>query len=176
MLSILVLSAAAVAAYLLWRRLQRSGHLASGVSEAPAPVRAAARRLSFRAQPDMPPIQSIQSPEICVAAMAVAFARMDGTAPPDDAVLGAALHRRLRVAADKIDDTLVLAHWLVDQGDGPAPAFERLTQRLRQLDHGPWFGKLMEVLGDVTAAGTRGMPAPRQADALGTLARIFRTA
>jgi hypothetical protein len=28
----------------------------------------------------------------------------------------------------------------------------------------------------VAAAGTKGMPSPRQADAMGALARIFRTA
>ncbi len=45
-----------------------------------------------------------------------------------------------------------LAPWLASQGDGPSPAFERLT---KQLDHGPYFAKLMRVLGGVATAGSK---------------------
>jgi len=108
--------------------------------------------------------------------MAAAFALMDDNTAPGDAILAAALQKHLHVGADLTVDMITLAKWLVEQGGGPTPAFERLTKRLKQLDHGTSFDKLMRVLGDVAAAGTKGMPSPRQADAMGALARIFRTA
>jgi hypothetical protein len=73
-------------------------------------------------------------------------------------------------------DLAALGGWLVAQSGGPTPAFQQLTKRLKQLAHGAEFDKLMRLLGDVTAAGTKGMPSPAQADALGALARVFRTA
>ena len=46
----------------------------------------------------------------------------------------------------------------------------------RRFQRGAYYGKMMNVIGDVKNAGTKGMASPRQADAMGTLARIFRTA
>jgi len=176
MATLLIFGALIVAALLLYRRFQRGAHLIGGVMDAPAPVRAAAKRVGFTAQPNVHSIVSIHSPELCVATMALAFAKMDTNAPADTEVIRQSLQKHLQLDTQKTDDYCVLAPWLVDQGGGPTPAFAHLTKRLKQLDHGPYFGKMMSVLGDVTASGTKGMPSAPQADAMGTLARIFRTA
>ena len=177
MFTIIALGAIAMAAALIYLRQRRGQQgLAQGLAGAPASLRAAARRLSYRTQADVHPVASIPSAQICTAAMAAAFGHMDDNTPPGDAVLSAALQKHLQVTPEQSADMITLAHWLVEQGGGPTPAFERLTKRLKQLDHGPSFDKLMRVLGDVAAAGTKGMPSPRQADAMGALARIFRTA
>ena len=176
MLYIFILGGLILVVFFTYRRFQRGAYLAGNVIDAPAPVRAAARRLGFRAQPNVHSIVSIPTPELCVAAMATAFARMDDTTPPDPAVLLTSLGRHLQLSPRQAQDMMLVAPWLVDQGGGPTPAFERLTKRLKQLDHGPFFGKMMNVIGDVKAAGTKGMASARQADAMGTLARIFRTA
>jgi hypothetical protein len=176
MLTALLLCATGIAGFLLYRRLQRGAHLIGGMIEAPAPVRAAAKRVGFRAQPNVHSIVGINSPELCVATMALAFAQMDGNTEPCSKTLKRSLQKHLQVEAPDITDFCTLAPWLVEQGGGATPAFERLTKRLKQLDHGPYFGKMMSVLGDVAAAGTKGMPSAPQADAMGALARIFRTA
>lgn len=171
---IFLLCAAVVAGYLVWRRLQRGAYLVTRVIAAPPAVRAAAKRLEFRAQPNVHTIVSLHSPELCVSAMACAFAQMDPTADTPD--LTVPLQNRLGLSEQDAADMNVFAPWVVEQGGGPTPAFERLTKRLKQLDHGTDFDKLMRVLGDVTATGTKGMPSAAQADAMGALARIFRTA
>ncbi|MCX7566299.1 hypothetical protein OS189_08080 [Sulfitobacter sp. F26169L] len=176
MLTTLLLCSAAVAAFLLYRHFQRGAHVVGGFIDAPPAVRTAAKRLGFRAQPNVHSIVSLHSPDLCVAAMAVAFARMDENTTLADATLAASLTKHLQIDPSEVDDAIILSAWLVDQGGGPTSAFERLTKRLKQLDHGPYFSKMMSVLGDVTAAGTRGMPSAPQADAMGALARIFRTA
>ena len=172
---ILLLVAIAAAAY-AYRRMQRGAFITVGVIAAPTPIRAAAKRLGYRAQPNVHSTASIHTPELCVTAMAAAFARMDKTRKLPDDVLIASLERRLQVNTEEATDMAILAPWLVAQAGGATPAFQRLTKRLKQLDHGPDFDKLMRVLGDVTAAGTKGMPSAAQADAMGALARIFRTA
>lgn len=172
---VLLLAAIAIGAY-VYRRLQRGAFITVGVIAAPAPVRAAAKRLGYRAQPNVHSVNSIHTPELCVSAMAAAFARMDKSSKLPDDVFIASLQKRLQVTKAEATDMATVTPWLVAQADGATPAFQRLTKRLKQLDHGPDFDKLMRVLGDVTAAGTKGMPSAAQADALGALARIFRTA
>lgn len=176
MLEIVLLFAALATGAYVYRRVQRGAFITVGVIAAPAPIRAAARRLGYRAQPNVHSVNSIHTPEICVAAMAAAFARMDKDSKLPDDVFATSLQKRLHVSTAEAGDMTILAPWLVAQGDGATPAFQRLTKRLKQLDHGPDFDKLMRVLGDVTAAGTKGMPSAAQSDALGALARIFRTA
>jgi hypothetical protein len=167
-----------MAAYFGCRRFQRSASLFSTRIDAPKNVRDAAKRLRFVAQPNVHSIVSVSvnSPQLCVTAMASAFAQMDDTTPPSDAVLLTSIQKHLALDATTACDMVTMGAWLVQECGGPSPAFERLTKRLKQLDHGPYFGKMMNVIGDVKATGTKGMPSPRQADAMGMLARIFRTA
>lgn len=176
MTTLLLICGVAIAAYIFYRRFQRGAHLIGGYIDATAPVRAAAKRIGFQSQPNVHSIVSVNSPELCVAAMALAFAQMDDNQDPCSETLATSLKKHLSVGDTQVDDFCTLCPWLVTEGGGPTPAFDRLTKRLKQLDHGPYFGKMMSVLGDVTASGTKGMPSPRQADAMGALARIFRTA
>ena len=168
--------AATICGFLLFRRMQRGAHLFGGMMEAPAPVRAAAKRIGFKAQPNVHSIVGINNPDLCVASMAFAFAQMDESAVPCTKRLPQSLEKHLQIDTQNISDFCTLAPWLVAQGGGSTPAFEHLTKRLKQLDHGAHFGKMMSVLGDITAVGAKGMPSPAQADAMGALARIFRTA
>lgn len=172
----IILCAVGLVGYVVLRKVQRGSYLFGSLLDAPPPVRAAAKRLEFKAQPNVHSIVSVNSPELCVAAMAVAFARMDDNERIDAHELPRFVQKQLQLEAAQAQDVCVLGAWLVEEGGGPTPAFDRLTKRLKQLDHGPYFGKMMSVLGDVTAAGTKGMPSARQADAMGALARIFRTA
>ncbi|MEH6644145.1 hypothetical protein [Sulfitobacter sp.] len=176
MLCILILGGLIAVGFLTYRRFQRGAYLAGDMSVAPAPVRAAAKRLGFHAQPNVHSIVSVPTAELCVAAMAVAFAQMDDKVTPDEDVIITSLKKHLQLEQQEAQDMALMGPWLVEQGGGPTPAFERLTKRLKQLDHGPVFSKMMNVIGDVKAAGTKGMASARQADAMGTLARIFRTA
>lgn len=173
---LILMTATLPAGFLLMRRLQRGAHLLGGLMAAPAPVRAAAKRLCFCSQPNVHSIVSIHSADLCVAAMACAFTQMDNNATPAAYVLTAFLQKRLGLSAGEARDRTTVGAWRVPQGGGPTPAFERLTTRLKQLDHRPHFDRLMRVTGDVSAAGSKGMPGARQADAMGALVRIFRTA
>ncbi|QUJ75090.1 hypothetical protein KDD17_08550 [Sulfitobacter albidus] len=171
---ILLLAGLLVTGFFAWRYIQRGPFIADDLMDAPREVRAAAKRQGVQAQPNVYLIDSLSSADVCVAALAACFARMDDAAPVADATLHRALAKHLRCDAATADDLVTLGPWVAAQGG--ERAFERLTQRLKRLDHGPYFDRLMSVLGNVAAAGSKGMPSARQADALGSLARIFRTA
>ncbi|RKE95727.1 hypothetical protein [Sulfitobacter guttiformis] len=172
---ILLLGVLGLAAY-AYRRFGRSSLGGGGGMTAPAPVRAAARRLGYRVQPNGHITQSIHTPELCIAALATAFSQMDKREHLPEGVIAASLEKRLNVEAREAGDLAMLGTWLVTQSGGASPAFQLLAKRLKQLDHGPDFDKLMRVLGHITAAGSKGMASAPQADALGALASIFRTA
>jgi hypothetical protein len=176
MLTVTMLCAAALAGLVIYRRLWPGGLGAAPILAAPPPVRAAAKRLDIVAQPGTDPTDSLPCANICIAAMAVAFARMDDESFPCEGTIGTPLRRHLHTDAAQAHDIWTMPPWLVDEGGTPTQAFERLSKRLKRLDHGPYFGRMMGVLGDVTTAGTRGMPTAPQVDAMGALARIFRTA
>jgi hypothetical protein len=148
----------------------------TGADPAAATLRAAAKRLGYGMQPDADPVAAIHTPALCICAMASAFARMDAGGLRADDLLVASLQKRLAVGAPEAADLVLLGDWIVAQRGGATPAFQHLTTRLKHIGHGPDFDRLMRVLGDVSAAGTRGMPSAPQADALGALARVFRTA
>ncbi|MEP3675655.1 hypothetical protein [Sulfitobacter sp.] len=175
MLTIVILLGAAVVVFLLYTR-STGGPLRIANPITDPDIRAAAKRLEFTPSSGADPIASLHSADLCITAMATAFAAMDANSKADTALRTAAFEKRLDLDPQQARDAATLAPWLISQGGGATPAFERLAKRLKQLDHGPCFDKLMRVLGDVTAAGTKGMPSAAQADAMGALARIFRTA
>lgn len=168
---ILLCATAAVVLY-----FYKNGGLTPPGADTAPPLRAAAKRLDFRLDPRTDAVARISTTELCVATMASAFAQMDDHAACGADCIIASLQKHLHVDATTARDMLTVAPWIIAGSGDPTQAFERLTKRLKQMDHGPQFNKLMAVLGDVTAAGSKGMPSARQADAMGALARIFRTA
>lgn len=175
MLTVAILLAAAVVGFLLYSR-STGGPTRSASTIADPDIRAAAKRLEYAPATGRDPIACLHCPRLCTAAMATAFAAMDANSMADASLRAATFEKRLGLSADQARAAAILAPWIVAQGGGPTPAFAQLTTRLKQLDHGPSFDKLMRVLGDITAAGSKGMPSAAQADAMGALARIFRTA
>ena len=169
MLYSLIFVGAALTALFTLRRLRRRAYIGHGVLD----VRAASRRLGHKAQPNMHSLQSESDANLCIAALA----GMDGHASQarHDA-LDLSLHKHPKLTPDAARDMQTCAPWLVSQRGAQTPAFDQATMRPKQLVHGPHFAKLMSVPGGVAAAGSRGMPSAQQADSLGALARIIRTA
>jgi len=84
-----------------------------------------------------------------------------------------ALRKHLQLDAENAQEIAVLGRWLVEESGGPTQGFERLARKLRKLDAGDSFDRLMAVLSDIADAAD-GPPSARQSDALADLARIFR--
>jgi hypothetical protein len=170
MLTKFVLRAAAFVGLYVYRRLQRGAGLALGSMAAPAPIRAAVKRSDWRAQPSGHACVSITRPVLCGSGRIKATARRNKHGERSNTVPTLSSQKTLHANEVRAPD---IAPWFLAQGGGATSAFQCLTIRLKQLDHGQHFDKFMRVLGTLTAPGTKGLPHSSKPDTLGALARIF---
>ncbi|MEM9871325.1 MAG: hypothetical protein AAF822_08705 [Pseudomonadota bacterium] len=168
---ILGLVALATAAFFLIVRARRGAEVASDVMDMAGDVAAAARRFGFRRRYNQHPVDSVDEPNLAIAALATAFIALDDLPTADDRKrLDIALRKHLSLDASGAQEIEVLGQWLVSECNGAEPAVPRLAKRLNKLDGGASFATLMEVIQ--TAARTP--LSRRQAAALQDIKTAFR--
>lgn len=171
---ILGLIGLATAAYFLVIRARNAAHVASDVTDMARDVRAAARRFGFRQKTNIHPVETIEEPNLAIAALGTAFLEMDDlpTREQRDA-LNAALRDQLRMSATDADEALILGHWFVSECHGPETAVPRLSRKLYKLDGLASFEPLLSVVTATAQAGN-GDINQKQRDALEEIRRVFR--
>ena len=91
----------------------------------------APRRMAFRRQTNMHPVDAIDEPSVAAAAIAVAYLELDGVPSREDhARLSVLLRSRLRMNEEEAAEALAFGHWVVGQCHDAGPALDRLTRRL----------------------------------------------
>lgn len=138
-------------------------------------VMAAARRFGFRRKLNLHPVESLEDPDVAIAGAGIAFLELDGlpTAEQLDR-LAVSLQTHLGQSRGKAEEALILGRWLVSESGGATQGLERLTRRLYKMRGMDSFQSLMAVLKDVAAAGRGGAVSPRQTEALGEIATLYR--
>ncbi len=154
----------------------RARHAADAASElvnVAKDVRLAARRFGFRRRSGVHPVESIDDPQVAVAALSVAFLELDDL-PSREAqqALGRSLQHAFGVGLGDAEELMVLGRWLMNECNGPDTATTRIGKRLYKIDGGASFEALMGVIKEIAAAGS-GLSA-RQTRALDDLKRAFR--
>lgn len=153
-------------------RIRMARQALDDVSMMASDVIAAARRLGFRRRLNTHPVDSVDEPELAMAAVGVAFLDLASMPTAEQlAGLKQSLSRHLGVSEIKADEMMIVGRWLVNECKGATSAVSRLTKRLYQLDQGA-FTPLLVVLNDIGQSG--GGLGPRQRDALDDIARIMR--
>lgn len=171
---ILALIGIAVAALVWYSRAQRAADVASDLIGAAADVKNAARRFGFRRRANQHAVEGVDDPVLAISALAQAYLEMDDLPTAEArAKTDHALRKYLAIDAETAQESAILGRWLVEECQGPTPAFPRLAKKLKAIDGADHFEPLMAILRDITEA-TGGTPSNRQADALTELARIFR--
>ncbi|WP_299687306.1 hypothetical protein [uncultured Tateyamaria sp.] len=161
----------ATAAYFLVLRARRGAEVASDMVDVGRDVAAAARRFGFRRRYNQHPVDSVDEPNLAIAALATAFIALDDLPTAEDRKrLDIALRKHLDLDASGAEEIEVLGQWLVSECKGAEPAVPRLAKRLNKLDGGASFGTLMEVIQ--TAARTP--LSQRQTAALHDIKTAFR--
>ena len=161
----------APAAYFLVLRARRGAEVASDMVDVGRDVAAAARRFGFRRRYNQHPVDSVDEPNLAIAALGTAFIALDDLPTADDRKrLDIALRKHLNLDATGAEEIEVLGQWLVSECQGAEPAVPRLAKRLNKIDGGASFGTLMEVIQ--TAARTP--LSQRQTDALQDIKTAFR--
>ncbi|MBK4215456.1 hypothetical protein JJJ17_05900 [Paracoccus caeni] len=171
-----ILGLLAAAGFWAWR-IRNAAHVSRDLADMAGDVVSAARRLGFRRRANIHPVESVEEPELAIAALGVAF--MELSALPNQEqhqALSRSLQQNCDVSATRADELMIVGRWLVSECKGPQSAIPRLTKRLYRLDQ-TGFQTLLAVLNDVGQSAT-GQSAdglsPRQRDALEEIARIMR--
>jgi hypothetical protein len=171
---ILGLLALAGAAYFWIIRARNAAEMTHEIAGVASDVMAAARRFGFRRRLNTHPVESLEDPDIAIAASALAFLEMSGlpTTEQQNALI-ISLQSNLTMSHDKAQEALILGRWLVTESAGPVSGFTRLTKRLYKLKGGASFDPLMAVLNDVAKSGRHGV-SEKQKDALDDITRLYR--
>ncbi|WP_415920945.1 hypothetical protein [Tateyamaria sp. SN6-1] len=161
----------ATAAFFLVLRARRGAEVASDVMDMAGDVAAAARRFGFRHRYNQHPVDSVEEPNLAIAALATAFIALDDLPTRDDRKrLDVALRKHLGLDAKGAEEIEVLGQWLVSECGGAQPAVPRLAKRLHRLGGADSFATLMAVLN----AAARAPLSKRQSEALHDIQTAFR--
>lgn len=170
---VLALIAALGGAYIWYIRAKSAAQMTSELADVASDVMAAARRFGFRRRLNLHPVESIDEPNLAIAALAVAYLELDGL-PTAEARM-ALLHSMQSHTWQNLtqaEESLILGRWLVNESQGPQMAVQRLARRLVKLDRKDSFEPLMAVLKDISAANG-GRVTDRQREALEEISRAF---
>jgi hypothetical protein len=162
------------AAYFWINRARNAAEATRELTGVAQDVMAAARRFGFRRKRDTHPVDSLEDPDVALAAAGIAFLELGGlpTTEQQDALI-VSLQHHLGQSHNKAKEALILGRWLVTECGGPQPGLARLTRRLYKLKGADSFGPMMAVLKDV-AATSRGTVSDRQREALAEIASLYR--
>ena len=161
----------ATAAYFLVLRARRGAEVASDVMDMAGDVAAAARRFGFRRRYNQHPVDSVEEPNLAIAALATAFVALDDLPTQEDRKrLDIALRKHLNLDASGAQEIEVLGQWLVSECNGAEPAVLRLAKRLNKIDGAASFATLMEVI----QSAARAPLSQRQSAALHDIKTAFR--
>ena len=130
----------------------------------------APRRLAFRRQTNLHPVDGIDDPRIAVAAIAQGYIELSGLPTKDDRDrLHVLLRSRLRLDEEEAEEMEVLGRWLITQCNGAEQAITKLGRRLKKLDGDASWETLQNLLADFAKDG--GTAAQRSA--VGDLKVLF---
>lgn len=170
---ILALLSAAAVAYFWFNRARNAADIAGDLANVANDVRLAARRFGFRRRANIHPVESIEDPDVAVAALAAAFLELDDLPTAEQrAALEGGLARSLALPQKDAAELTVLGHWFVGECGTPGQAVARISRKLFKLNGADSFEPLMDVLGAIAAAGN-GL-SYNQKDALEDVKRAFQ--
>jgi hypothetical protein len=170
---LLALIAAAGAAYIWYIRARNAAEITHELAGVASDVMNAARRFGFRRRLNLHPVESVDDPNLAIAALGMAFLELDGLPSTEmHSALLRALQSHTYQGLEAAEEALILGRWLVSESQGPVMAVPRLARRLAKLDRKHAFEPLMQILNDVSAS-SGGKLSDRQREALDEIARAF---
>lgn len=169
---ILAVIGAATAFYFLVIRARNAAEIATDMMDMANDVRLAARRFGFTRRKNLHPVESIEDPNLAIAAIALSFLEFDDLPTQDqrDAML---IHTQsiLGVSKKDAEEMIVLGRWFMTECGGPDAAISRISRKLQRLDETAGFGPLMNLIKAI--APTEGL-SEKQREALDDIKRAFR--
>ncbi|WP_128910582.1 hypothetical protein [Tropicibacter alexandrii] len=165
---------AIAAIYFFVIRARNAQHMATEVLDAANDVRLAARRFGFKRRTNVHPVDSIDDPNIAIAALGSAFVELDDLPTADQRqALSRALARSANVPHAEAEEMLVLGRWIMNECGSPAQAVPRIGRKLYKMSGADAFQPLLEVVQATAQAGRSGL-SQKQKEALADVQNAFR--
>lgn len=165
---------AIAAVYFFVIRARNAQHMATEVLDAANDVRLAAQRFGFKRRTNVHPVDSIDDPNIAIAALGSAFVELDDLPTADQRqALSRALARTANVPYAEAEEMLVLGRWIMNECGSPAQAVPRIGRKLYKMSGADAFQPLLEVVQATAQAGRSGL-SQKQKEALADVQNAFR--
>ena len=167
---VIAVAGIATAIYLIVIRARNAAEITHELMDVADDVRAAARRLGFRRNKALHPVDAIEDPNTAAATVAMAYLELHGL-PTEETrnALSRSLQSSLEVPMTEAEELMILGRWMVNECQGPAPAIARASKRLFTLTKGD-IGPLLTILTAISSDPL----SDRQRDALDDIKRAFR--
>ena len=160
--------------YFYYMRARGAARAASDIVDVIGDAGAAVRRFRFKRRANVHPVESVEEPEIAIAALAAAFVELDRMPTKDlwDR-LSEVIGQEFQVSRDEAEELSVLGRWLVAQcGTAPA-AVTRLSKKLYRLSGSASATPLLVIVQN-TLAPQGGDLSDQQREALHDVQRALR--
>ena len=163
-----------LAAAVIWSmRARNAAHVATDLIDMANDARLAARRFGFRRNANIHPVESIETPAVAIATLAVAYLELDALPTREQQIaLGRGLQTQLNLNLSDSEELVILGRWMMNECGGAEPAITRVARKLYKLDAGASFTPLMGVIKEIAAEGTA--LSQKQTSALADIKRAFR--
>ncbi|MEP4038947.1 hypothetical protein [Pseudophaeobacter sp.] len=151
-----ILGAVAIlAAAFFWiQRARHAAEMSHELLDVANDIRLAARRFGFRRRNDLHPAETIEDPNIALAALGVSFLELDDypTAEQKEALIRG-LREQLRLPHEEAEELVILGRWIMGECGGAEQAVTRLTRRLYKLSAQTHFNALVAIIQGIAKFG-----------------------
>ncbi len=148
---IIIAILAAIGGAIFWWARSNPRDALSVADDAVTIARNAPRKLAFRRQTKVHPVEGVDDPRIAVAMIGEAFIQLDDLPTSDMRARLRDMTRIVwRLSDDDADELQSLSHWLVDQCGGASPAVSRAARRLYKLDGAESWNDIERLIGGLT--------------------------
>ncbi len=139
-------------------RMRAAAQASQFLFNAASDVIAAAKRYRYTPRKNQNPIDSIETPELALAALGAGFLELGSlpTREQRDAMISG-LSRVGHMSLNDAEDMTVLARWIVTEAGGPRHNMERLAKRLKAMSGADRFPQLIDMFQSIAKAGHTGL-------------------
>ena len=147
----------AAAAYWIFR-MRAAAEMTHELMGVASDVVSAAKRFAYKKRRNEHPVDSIDTPELALAALGAGFLEL-GSLPTREqrTAMIKGLAQSGHMTLNEAEEITVLARWIVTEAGGPRDNMERLAKRLKSMSGADRFPQMIEMFQSIAQAGDTGL-------------------
>lgn len=155
---------AVLAAAFFWiQRARNAAQVGHDLVDVAKDIRLAARRFGFQRRSNVHPAETIEDPQIALAALGASFLELDDypTAEQKEALVRG-LRQELQIPHQDAEELVLLGRWIMQECGGPQQATSRLSRRLYKLSAQSHFNVFVSLIQGITKYGDGTLTQPQK--------------